>query len=219
VLCVEVEEGAVTERAGVVVSQPLPVVEALVRDVSGWPALFADVQDVSRLAHDRYLVELRQGRRGRRVRTRAALVRVRWNAVEHQFSWHSVTGPEWSGELRLTPLTGRRTAVALTLNGRDGGPGWLSRLINRGYRSSGDATRDVEALRSRVAALPQPVRPVRLTPLPGARPVEDVLMMAGLAGRPEPPAGVPAPRSGPGRVIPAGSEPAPNGVSEPAPLT
>ncbi|HET9657451.1 MAG TPA: hypothetical protein VFP72_19020, partial [Kineosporiaceae bacterium] len=101
------------DRAGVVVGQPLPVVEALVRDVSGWAGLFGAVEDVSRLGHDRYLVELRRGRR----RTRAALVRVQWNASEHRFVWRTLNGPDWSGELRLTALTGRRTSVRLSFDG------------------------------------------------------------------------------------------------------
>lgn len=185
------------DKATVVVSQPLPVVEAMVRDVSGWAALFGEVEDVARLARDRYLLQLRRGRR-----VLPAVLQVQRNTNDHRIAWHTVTGPSWSGRLHLVALTGRRTAVHLTfdrtslpsrvlgaslekwrarwravLPGPGPGPGAApgARLA-----LSGQAQRDLRRLRERVDALPRPVRPVRLGPLPGARPVEDILVVDGL---------------------------------------
>jgi hypothetical protein len=205
----------VIDNATVVVSQPLPVVEAMVRDVSGWAALFSEVEDVARLARNRYLVHLRRGRR-----VLPAVLRVQRDSTEHRIGWHTVTGPTWSGRLHLVALTGRRTAVHLTfdrttldrtplpavpavpavpsrslagsLGGSLGGSlqrwwaRWRAVLPGTGVSArarlvlSGQAKRDLRRLRERVDVLPRPIRPVRLGPLPGARPVEDVLVIDGL---------------------------------------
>jgi hypothetical protein len=190
----------VIDNATVVVSQPLPVVEAMVRDVSGWAALFSEVEDVARLARNRYLVHLRRGRR-----VLPAVLRVQRDSTDHRIGWHTVTGPSWSGRLHLVALTGRRTAVHLTVD-RTPLPSralagslqrWWARLhavvLGTGASArarlvlSGQAKRDLRRLRDRVDALPRPIRPVRLGPLPGARPVEDVLVIDGLR-RDAPPA-------------------------------
>lgn len=196
------------ESASVVVNQPLPVVEAMVRDVSSWTALFGDVEDVSRLARDRYVVQVRQGRR-----VRPALLRVHRQAAEHRVSWRTLSGPAWSGELHLLALTGHRTMVRLSLDrtphgagsgsqlpaglpdqvpGRpwDGLPGWVRTVLPRlgrtawGRPGNSRVTGDLRRLCERGDALPRPVRPQRLGPLPGARPVEDVLIIEGMCRRP-----------------------------------
>jgi hypothetical protein len=183
----------VIDTATAVVSQPLPVVEAMIRDVSSWSSLFGEVEDVTRLARDRYLVQLRRGRR-----IRPAVVGVRRNSPDHRIAWRALSGPNWSGELHLVALTGRRTAVHLILDRtprrqpRLPGPGAGLRRLLRGLvpgRSRNgrppvsQAHRDLGRFRERVDALPRPVRPARMGPLPGARPVEDVLIIDGLRRR------------------------------------
>jgi hypothetical protein len=180
-----------TDRSTVVVSQPLPVVEAVVRDVTGWPGLFGEVAAVTRLASGQYAIELQCGRR-----TSPGVVCVRWAAAEHRFTWRAVSGRPWSGELQLVALTGRRTAVHLTLNavparrGRRAarlrgmlaalGPLWSS--ADSSSRRDG-ACRDLATLRRRLDALPPPVRPPRLVPRQGLHPMDDLLTTAGLRAR------------------------------------
>lgn len=183
------------DSATVVVSQPLPVVEAMVRDVSSWSSLLGEVEAVTRLARDRYVLELRRGRR-----TRTAVVRVRRNAGDHRIAWQALSGPNWAGEVHLVALTGRRTAVHLTFDrtprqpsrrpGRGAGLRRLLRGLVPGPSRSGssrlpvsEAHRDLARFRERVDALPRPVRPARMGPLPGTRPVEDVLIVDGLRRR------------------------------------
>lgn len=197
------------DSANMVVNQPLPVVEAMVRDVSSWATLFGDVEDVIRLARDRYVVQLRQGRA-----VHPALLRVCRQTAEHRVSWRTLSGPVWSGELHLLPLAGGRTAVHLSFDrtrcgaSLRSGPlersperslersperllGWLRGLLAgfgraaRGWLVAGQAARDLRRLRERADALPRPVRPHRMGPLPGARPVEDVLIIEGMNRRPE----------------------------------
>ena len=202
------------DNATVVVSQPLPVVEAMVRDVSGWAALFSEVEDVARLARNRYLVHLRRGRR-----VLPAVLRVQRDTNEHRIGWHTVTGPSWSGRLHLVALTGRRTAVHLTFDRTSRSSRvlagslekwrarWRAVLPGTGASArarlvlSGQAKRDLRRLRERVDVLPRPIRPMRLGPLPGARPVEDVLVIDGL--RREAP---PATPGGAPRVTPSNAD-------------
>jgi hypothetical protein len=216
------------DNASVVVSQPLPVVEAMIREVTSWPGLFGEVEEVAGLARDRYAVQLRRGRR-----TRTALVRVRRNAADHRLAWQALSGPNWAGEVHLVALTGRRTAVHLTFDrsprqpAHRPGPGEGLRRLLRGLipvlsrrggsrRPVSQARRDLARFRERVDAVPRPVRPARMGPLPGARPVEDVLIIDGIRHGPQP-APVPATVQTPGSTPQPVTVPTPGSTRVPRP--
>ncbi len=165
-----------SSHARVVVAQPLSVVEAQLWDVVAWTGFLSCIETARRSSHDRYEVTIRQ-RRWRRD----ALLQVRWHASEHRFSWHTLEGPRWSGEIRLLGLNGRRTAISLTLGPLGG------RAALRVARWTGSVRRcagaDLQRLSHRLGLLPQPVRPPRLAPVDG-RAVQDVAGMAHVARGP-----------------------------------
>jgi hypothetical protein len=143
------------QSASVVVSRALPDVEAHLWTVTNWVSCLTDVVSARRHSHERYAVELRAGRRIEEV-----LVAVRWNARHHRFSWKGLDGPTWAGELRLSPVNGRRTRIDLDvvsvprtfLSG-------IADLIGGGRR---DLTADVLELHDMIHELPAPIRPSRI---------------------------------------------------------
>jgi hypothetical protein len=146
-----------SERAATVIPLPLSVVESNIWDVTGWVAFLGDVEWIERSGHERYVFGIRQGRRVHEVP-----VGVRWHAREHRVSWRELAGPAWRGEIRLTALNGRRTRVGLEMVVR---PRTLIGNLADALGGRGTAVDvDLGRLGERLALIPQPLNPTRLTP-------------------------------------------------------
>lgn len=146
-----------SDRAATVIALPLSVVESNIWDVTAWPAFLGDVDWVQRKAHERYLFGIRQGRRTYEVPTA-----VRWHARDHRVTWRELSGAVWRGELRLSPLNGRRTRVELRVAVH---PRTLMASVTEllgGHRR--ELELDLVRLADRLATIPQPFNPSRLTP-------------------------------------------------------
>lgn len=143
--------------ASTVIPLPLSVVESNIWDVTAWPTFLADVAWVERTTHERYLFGVRRGRRSYDVP-----VAVRWHARDHRVVWRELDGPAWRGEIRLAALNGRRTRLELLVSASPRCVlGSLAGLLG-GRRRELEA--DLVRLSDRMALIPQPVNPGRLTP-------------------------------------------------------
>jgi hypothetical protein len=185
--------------AAVIVPYPVSVVESNLWDVTTWSNFLADVEEVRRAAHERYVFTLRAGRHRDDV-----LVAVRWRARDHRFTWKSFEGPTWSGEVRLTPLNGRRTRINLEViaHPRTFG-GQLAEMIGVGRR---DPAADLLLLQERLSHLPRPIRPSRLTAQDGGE-LAGLTEVATAAAGASHAVAIPAPRAS-HELLPAG-EPLP----------
>lgn len=104
------------QQASAVLSAPLAAVEACVREVEAWPEFVVGVQSVTALAYQRYRFTIKDGRS-----TRAVDVAVVPHPKEHRISWHSISGPRFEGELRLSPSDERCTKAVLSLTAEPAG--------------------------------------------------------------------------------------------------
>lgn len=161
-----------TQSASVVVGRPLSMIESQFWPVTNWASCLSDVASIRRSGHERYAVELRTGRRLEEV-----LVAVRWNARHHRFTWKALEGPQWTGELRMAPVNGRRTRLHLELS-------TMPRTLLGGFAellglTRPDLSADLARIHDLVNALPEPVRPSRLmVGVPVPQPVVDTLAAA-----------------------------------------
>jgi len=171
-----------TERAATVVPLPLSVVESNIWDVLSWTTFLGDVEWIERTAHERYVFGVRQGRRVHDVP-----VAVRWHARDHRVTWRELDGPSYRGEIRLTPLNGRRTRVTLATAAHPRTVlGNLTEMFGGHKRRLED---DLTRLSDRLGHLPQPINPTRLTPtrrIGGTGAVRAARTVDYLAGRGEP---------------------------------
>ncbi len=161
--------------ARVEVGQPLPVVESQLWDVPAWTGFLGELESVHNCGHNRYQVTLRQG-----WSRRDTVLRVRWHASRHRFTWQTLDGPDWAGELTLLALGGYRTVVDLTLAGPRH---WLAAAAGRCPGATHRPRIDLDRLRQRLNLLPQQVHPARLSPTDG-RALQDVDGMIRLTRRP-----------------------------------
>jgi hypothetical protein len=146
-----------SQQASSVIPLPLSVVESNLWDVTSWPAFLEDLAWVERTSHERYRFGVRQGRRVHEVP-----VAVRWHARDHRVTWRELGGPAWRGEIRLTALNGRRTRLELTtaVSPRT----VLGTLADLLAGRSRELEADLLRLSDRLATIPQPFNPARLTP-------------------------------------------------------
>ena len=178
-----------SDRAATVIPLPLSVVESNIWDVTTWAAFLGEVEWIERTAHERYLFGVRHGRRVHEVP-----VSVRWHPRDHRVTWREQEGPAWRGEIRLAALNGRRTRVGLesTAHPRSFAANLADVLLGR--RREVEA--DLHRLGERLAQIPQPFNPGRLTP---TRRVgsSGSIRAARMADQPRPAASAPAeaPRS------------------------
>ena len=99
-----------SQQASAIVNMPLDEVEACLRDVQTWPQFLIGLESITRLAHERYRLGVRQGKRQYDVDV-CLFARPR----EHRFAWRALARPRWDGEMRLSAEGERRTRVRLTL--------------------------------------------------------------------------------------------------------
>jgi hypothetical protein len=143
--------------AAAVIPLPLSVVESNLWDVTAWSTFLTGVQSIRLSAHERYLLEVREGHRLVDV-----FVAMRWHPRERYFSWEELQGPPWRGELRLKALNGRRTKVTLSLETE---PRTLrGRLAQVIAGHGGGVEEDIARLQERFSGIPQPFNPARLVP-------------------------------------------------------
>ena len=146
-----------TERAATVVPLPLSVVESNIWDVTSWVSFLSDVEWIERSAHERYIFGVRQGRRVHEVP-----VAVRWHARDHRVTWRELEGPVWRGEIRLAPLNGRRTRVTMLTTSHPRTV--LANVADMFGGRKRDLDLDLTCLVERMALIPTPLNPTRLTP-------------------------------------------------------
>jgi hypothetical protein len=160
-----------SDRATTVIPLPLSVVESNIWDVTTWTAFVAGVERIERVAPERFLFGIRQGRRVHPVP-----VAVRWHPRDHRVSWRELHGPAWRGEIRLTALNGRRTRIGMEISAHPRTPlAAVAAVLRRPRR---DVAADLGRLAERLARIPPPLNPRRLTSLP--RPAEVGLPAAGM---------------------------------------
>jgi uncharacterized membrane protein len=94
----------------VVISAPADQVELRLRDVESWVSFLADVEKITKIAHERYDFEINS--HGHRRVTRVALRR---HAREHSYAWKSLRGAAYNGTLSLKPLDERQSLVTVSL--------------------------------------------------------------------------------------------------------
>jgi hypothetical protein len=94
--------------ASAVVHQPLPLVQHRLDDIQSWDRFLTEVESITRVAHERYLAKLLDGRE--------TLLCVRREGREHRYRWWSLRGPAFEGRLRLEAVDPARTRVTLTVN-------------------------------------------------------------------------------------------------------
>lgn len=96
------------QEATSVVPLPLDEVEERLRDVETWPLFIEGLELITKTAHQRYRMVVRSGRTTREVH--AAVLE---HPKENRFSWKSLGGPRYDGELRLTAVDDRHTRIKL----------------------------------------------------------------------------------------------------------
>jgi uncharacterized membrane protein len=99
-----------SQQASAIVNLPLDEVQARLRDVETWPRFLIGLESITRLAHERYRLGVREGKRQYDVDV-CLFARPR----EHRFAWRALARPRWDGELRLSAEGERRTRVRLSL--------------------------------------------------------------------------------------------------------
>jgi uncharacterized membrane protein len=99
-----------SQQASAIVNMPLDEVQARLRDVETWPQFLIGLESITRLAHERYRLGVREGKRQYDVDV-CLFARPR----EHRFAWRALARPRWDGELRLSAEGERRTRVRLSL--------------------------------------------------------------------------------------------------------
>jgi hypothetical protein len=99
-----------SQQASAIINMPLDEVEARLRDVETWPRFLIGLESITRLAHERYRLGIRQGKRQYDVDV-CLFARPR----EHRFAWRALARPRWDGELRLSAEGERRTRIRLSL--------------------------------------------------------------------------------------------------------
>jgi hypothetical protein len=122
----------------------LKIVESRLGDVESWDRFLAGVQNVRRMAHERYVFQLDGGQEIR--------VAVRAHLREHRFTWHSLVGPAFDGTLRLTAVDERLTRVTLSITARGAGMG--ADVMDMTFPRTWRADFDVQRLASFVADRP-----------------------------------------------------------------
>lgn len=101
--------------ASAVVHQALPQVQQRLDDIQSWAQFLTEVDQVTRVAHERYLARLRDGRE--------SLLVVRREGREHRYRWWSVRGPAFEGQHRLEVVDPGHTRITLTVSAGPGGDG------------------------------------------------------------------------------------------------
>lgn len=97
------------QEATSVVPQPLAVVEERLGEVESWPMFIEGLRLATKTGHQRYRLVVSSGRTTREVNA-AVIAHPR----EHRFSWKSIDGPRYEGEIRLSAVDEQHTRVRLS---------------------------------------------------------------------------------------------------------
>jgi hypothetical protein len=84
-----------SQQASAIVNMPLDEVQARLRDVQTWPGFLIGLESITRLAHERYRLGVREGKRQYDVDV-CLFARPR----EHRFAWWGLARARWDSELR-----------------------------------------------------------------------------------------------------------------------
>jgi hypothetical protein len=96
------------QEATSVVPFSLDVVRERLRDVESWPLFIEGLERATKTGHNRYLLVVRSGRTTREVNAA-----VSEHPRENRFSWKSLGGPAYDGDLRLSVADEGRTRITL----------------------------------------------------------------------------------------------------------
>jgi uncharacterized membrane protein len=120
------------QEGSIVVGVPIEEVEHRLVDVATWDRFLVGVVQVRETAFQRYRLVLRNGGRQREVDAVIAA-----HPAEHRYSWHTLAGPRYRGELRLRAVAAGQTQVQVTATADP--PGFLAGMSEM-LGSSGTAT-------------------------------------------------------------------------------
>lgn len=101
--------------ASAVVPEALPKVQLRLDDVQSWDRFLTGVESLTRVANERYLARLRDGRE--------SLLAVRREGREHRYRWWSLRGPAFEGQLHLEAVDPAATRVTLSVTASPSGNG------------------------------------------------------------------------------------------------
>lgn len=91
-----------------VVHQPLDRMQQRLDDVQSWDQFLTDVEGITRVAHERYLVRLPGGRE--------SLIVVRREGRRHRFRWWALRGPAFEGRIELESVDPTHTRITLAVS-------------------------------------------------------------------------------------------------------
>jgi hypothetical protein len=133
------------QEASAVVAVPLETLQQALCTIEDWTSFIVGVTKITKRAHERYVFELGDGGRSREV---PAVVRL--HHKDHSFTWRAVSGPRFSGSLRLTALDGHRTRVSLDLTEHP--HGFMACVTDMVAHNRPHAMLDIQRLQSFAAA-------------------------------------------------------------------
>ncbi|MDQ1292429.1 MAG: hypothetical protein QG608_307 [Actinomycetota bacterium] len=148
------------QEASAVVSVPMDVIEHKLQDVESWPGFLIGVEEVRKTSFERYVFVVRDGRNTREVPVSVVDRPQRW-------TWHSLSGPTFEGELRMYPVDTRRTRLVLKLTSDPAG--FLAYLAEMLIASHSTADVDLQRLERELTA-PDPTDPGPADPDPAPAP-------------------------------------------------
>ena len=99
-----------THAASVLVTTSPAEVERRLRDVEAWSKFLIDVDQITKIGHERYDFEIVTHKHVRRSR-----IAVRWHPQQSSFAWTSLKGPCFEGSIRLVEDEGGWTRVNLSV--------------------------------------------------------------------------------------------------------
>jgi uncharacterized membrane protein len=133
------------QEASATVAAPVERVEQFLADVDRWPTFLVGLESVRRLAHERYLFALRDGREQRDV-----TVAVRRDHAAHKITWRALDGPTYTGCFAVRAVDTEHTQVRLEIASQPGTlvAGIADMIMPRSDR----AVHDLQALQDAIAA-------------------------------------------------------------------
>lgn len=96
------------EQAEIVVPVPIQVLGEQLQQVESWPEFVVGLEQVTPVAHQRFLFGVRQG-----ARLHEILMAVRPNPAQGRYGWTAIDGPRWDGALTIEGLDDARTSVRM----------------------------------------------------------------------------------------------------------
>lgn len=99
------------QEGATVVAAPLATVEATLRDVARWPEFLSGLESVRETGFERYVFSVSEGG----GHARDVPVCVVPHVGEHRISWRALSGPRYTGELRLRVVDQEHTRVELAM--------------------------------------------------------------------------------------------------------